>query len=92
MIHVIYLAKFLPRFPGDDFMQDVALLTDQDTEKDNDFNKVTMMTVHAAKGLEFPYVFVVELGVHTFLPCCWEHRFPSLTLSNLTPCFRQLIS
>ena len=40
-----------------DFMQDVALLTDQDKETQNDFNKVTLMTVHAAKGLEFPYVF-----------------------------------
>ena len=52
-----------------DFMQDVALLTDQDKEDKNDFNKVTLMTVHAAKGLEFPYVFVVGLE---------EHLFPSM--------------
>ncbi len=56
-----------------DFMQDVALLTDQDTEKDNDFNKVTMMTVHAAKGLEFPYVFVVGLE---------ENMFPNIMSSE----------
>ena len=54
-------------------MQDVALLTDQDTEKDNDFNKVTMMTVHAAKGLEFPYVFVVGLE---------ENMFPNIMSSE----------
>ncbi len=52
-----------------DFMQDVALLTDQDKETQNDFNKVTLMTVHAAKGLEFPYVFVVGLE---------ENLFPSM--------------
>ena len=50
-------------------MQDVALLTDQDTETEDDFNKVTLMTVHAAKGLEFPYVFVVGLE---------ENLFPSM--------------
>ena len=52
-----------------DFMQDVALLTDQDTETEDDLNKVTLMTVHAAKGLEFPYVFVVGLE---------ENLFPSM--------------
>jgi DNA helicase-2/ATP-dependent DNA helicase PcrA len=52
-----------------DFMQDVALLTDQDKETEEDFNKVTLMTVHAAKGLEFPYVFVVGLE---------ENLFPSM--------------
>ena len=51
------------------FMEDVALLTDQDKENDNDFNKVTLMTVHAAKGLEFPYIFVVGLE---------ENLFPSM--------------
>ena len=52
-----------------DFMKDVALLTDQDMETEDDFNKVTLMTVHAAKGLEFPYVFVVGLE---------ENLFPSM--------------
>ena len=52
-----------------DFMEDVALLTDQDNETENDFNKITLMTVHAAKGLEFSYVFVVGLE---------ENLFPSM--------------
>lgn len=49
-----------------DFMEDVALLTDQDDEKDKDPNKVSLMTVHAAKGLEFPYVFIVGLEENLF--------------------------
>lgn len=49
-----------------DYMQDVALLTDQDNEKEEDRNKVTMMTVHSAKGLEFKNVFVVGLEENLF--------------------------
>ena len=49
-----------------DFMQDVALLTNEDKETKNDYNKVTLMTVHAAKGLEFAYVFVVGLEENLF--------------------------
>jgi DNA helicase II / ATP-dependent DNA helicase PcrA len=49
-----------------DYLQDVALLTDQDTEKDEDRNKVTLMTVHSAKGLEFRNVFVVGLEENLF--------------------------
>ena len=49
-----------------DFMQDVALLTDQDNEKEEDRNKVTLMTVHSAKGLEFKNVFVVGLEENLF--------------------------
>ena len=52
-----------------DFMKNVALLTDQDNEDNNDTNKVTLMTIHASKGLEFPYVFIVGLE---------ENLFPSL--------------
>jgi len=50
------------------FMQDIALMTDADKkdEKDEDRNKVSLMTVHAAKGLEFPYVFVVGLEENLF--------------------------
>ena len=48
------------------YMQDVALLTNQDNEKTEDFNKVTLMTVHASKGLEFPYVFIVGLEQNLF--------------------------
>ena len=42
-----------------DFLQEVSLLTDQDTDKEEDKNKVTLMTIHSAKGLEFKYVYVV---------------------------------
>ena len=48
------------------FMQDVALLTDQDGDKKEDRNKVTLMTIHAAKGLEFPYVYIVGLEENLF--------------------------
>ncbi|TKG91070.1 ATP-dependent DNA helicase [Puteibacter caeruleilacunae] len=43
------------------YMEDVALLTDQDNEKDEDRDRVTLMTVHSAKGLEFKTVFVVGM-------------------------------
>ena len=61
------------------FMEDVALLTDQDNDKDVDSDKVTLMTVHSSKGLEFKNVFIVGLE---------ENLFPSgfsgtLTLSEL---------
>ena len=44
-----------------DFLSEVSLLTDQDTDKDGNTDKVTLMTVHSAKGLEFRNVFVVGL-------------------------------
>lgn len=47
------------------FMQDVALLTDADSQNDDD-DKVTLMTVHGAKGLEFPFVYVVGLEENLF--------------------------
>ena len=61
------------------FMEEVSLLTDQDNEKSDDIDKVTLMTVHSSKGLEFNTVFVVGLE---------ENLFPSgfsgtLTLSEL---------
>ncbi len=49
-----------------DFMVDVALLTDADEEKEEDKNKISLMTIHASKGLEFPYVFVVGLEENLF--------------------------
>lgn len=50
-----------------DFMQDIALLTDSDKEEDdNDNDKVSLMTIHAAKGLEFPFVYVVGLEENLF--------------------------
>lgn len=48
------------------YMEDVALLTDQDTEKDEDRDKVTLMTAHSSKGLEFKNVFVVGLEENLF--------------------------
>ena len=56
-----------------EFMKDVSLLTDNDNEKEEDFNKVTLMTIHASKGLEFPYVFVVGME---------EGLFPSQMSGN----------
>lgn len=53
----------------DRFLQQVLLLTSEDKEKDKDTDSVSLMTIHAAKGLEFPYVFVVGLE---------ENLFPSI--------------
>jgi DNA helicase-2/ATP-dependent DNA helicase PcrA len=50
----------------DEFMQDVALLTDADDKDKEDRNHVSLMTVHAAKGLEFPYVFVGGMEENLF--------------------------
>src|SRR5439155_17307302 len=47
------------------FLQDVALLTDADQKDDSD-DKITMMTIHQAKGLEFPFVYVVGLEENLF--------------------------
>ena len=44
-----------------DFLQDVSLLTDQDSDKNIDGAKVTLMTIHAAKGLEFANIFIVGM-------------------------------
>ena len=51
------------------FMQEVALLTNEDNKNISDDNYVTLMTIHSAKGLEFPYVFIAGLE---------ENLFPSL--------------
>lgn len=59
-----------------DYMIDVALLTDADTDKDEDQRRVTLMTIHSSKGLEFPHVFLVGLE---------ENLFPSqLSISSRT--------
>ena len=49
-----------------DYLSEVSLLTDQDNETADDLEKVTLMTVHAAKGLEFDAVFIVGLEEHLF--------------------------
>lgn len=51
------------------FMQDVALITDQDRDQNNQEPQVSLMTIHLAKGLEFPVVFIVGLE---------ENLFPSM--------------
>ncbi|SBV93444.1 UvrD-helicase domain-containing protein [uncultured Dysgonomonas sp.] len=56
-----------------DFLSEVSLLSDQDTDKEADQEKVTMMTVHASKGLEFKNVFVVGME---------EDLFPSSMAKN----------
>ena len=49
-----------------DFLSEVSLLTDQDSDKDGDDEKITLMTVHSAKGLEFRNVFVVGMEENLF--------------------------
>ena len=54
-----------------DFLQEVALLTDLDSDNGDENEKVTLMTIHSAKGLEFPTVFVVGLEENIFpSPMC----------------------
>ncbi len=53
----------------DEFLQDVALLTDADKKDKDDTNYVALMTIHSAKGLEFPHVYIVGLE---------ENLFPSI--------------
>lgn len=50
----------------DFFLQNVSLMTDQDTEKPEDRNKVSLMTIHSAKGLEFGYVFIAGVEEELF--------------------------
>jgi len=65
----------LPNALGN-YMEDVALLTDQDSDKEEDRDKVTLMTVHSSKGLEFKNVFIV--GVE-------ENLFPSAPMGGANP-------
>lgn len=48
------------------FMEDVALLTDQDKKEEENDDYVTLMTIHSSKGLEFPYVYIVGLEENLF--------------------------
>ena len=50
----------------DAFLQQVLLYTSEDKEKDDKADRVSLMTIHAAKGLEFPYVFVVGMEEQIF--------------------------
>jgi DNA helicase-2/ATP-dependent DNA helicase PcrA len=60
----------------ENYLEEVALLTDQDTNKEEDRNRVTLMTVHSAKGLEFKNVFIVGLE---------EKLFPSNFSGAISP-------
>ena len=55
------------------FLNEVSLITDQDTDKPEDKNTVTLMTVHAAKGLEFAYIYIVGME---------ENLFPSMMVES----------
>lgn len=56
-----------PFRPLSEFMAEIALLTDdEEDDKDEEFNKVSLMTIHSAKGLEFPYVYIVGLEENLF--------------------------
>ena len=58
-----------------DFLSEVSLLTDQDTDKESDKDKVTLMTFHSAKGLEFKAVFIVGMEEVLFpSPFCQSER------------------
>lgn len=57
----------------DDYMQDIALLTDADKDDGQDTNKVKLMTIHSAKGLEFPHIFISGME---------ENLFPSFMSIN----------
>ncbi len=62
-----------PNISLGDFLSEVSLLTDQDSDKGGDDEKITLMTVHSAKGLEFKNVFVVGME---------ENLFPSAMVGN----------
>ncbi len=49
-----------------DYLAEVSLMTDQDNENEAESEKVTLMTIHSAKGLEFPYVYIVGIEEGTF--------------------------
>jgi DNA helicase-2/ATP-dependent DNA helicase PcrA len=58
-----------------DYLAEISLLTDQDTDKESDQNKITLMTIHAAKGLEFKAVFIVGMEEELFpSPFCTSER------------------
>ncbi|WP_165044569.1 ATP-dependent helicase [Dysgonomonas sp. ZJ709] len=61
-----------------DFLSEVSLLSDQDTDKEADREKVTMMTIHASKGLEFKNVFIVGLEEDLFPSAMAKNEFKGL--------------
>lgn len=69
-----------PNISLTDFLSEIALLTDQDSDKADDGEKITLMTVHSAKGLEFKNVFVVGPE---------ENLFPSGMDWRFSPCIEE---
>jgi DNA helicase-2/ATP-dependent DNA helicase PcrA len=61
-----------------DFLSGVSLLTDQDTDGDSDSERITLMTVHSAKGLEFDHVFVVGMEEDLFPLIMAKNEFQGL--------------
>lgn len=61
-----------------DFLSEVSLLTDQDTDKEAELEKVTLMTIHASKGLEFRNVFIVGLEEDLFPSAMARNEFKGL--------------
>ena len=55
-----------PNISLTDFLSEIALLTDQDSDKADDGEKITLMTVHSAKGLEYKFVYIVGLEENLF--------------------------
>ncbi len=67
------LQQDMPLRTLDQFLQQVLLLTSEDKKNDKDENRVSLMTIHSAKGLEFPFVYVVGME---------ENLFPSIMSVN----------
>ncbi len=67
------LQQEMPLRTLDQFLQQVLLLTSEDKKNDKDENRVSLMTIHSAKGLEFPFVYVVGME---------ENLFPSIMSVN----------
>jgi hypothetical protein len=66
-----------------DFLIDVALLTDADNTDPNDNDRVSLMTIHSAKGLEFPHVHIVGLE---------EDLLPNLMACKAAPIWRRNVA
>ncbi len=60
----------------DEFMQEISLLTNEDKDDKTDINRVSLMTIHSAKGLEFPYVYIAGVEENLF-PSIQSLHFPA---------------
>ena len=71
-------ASELPVIGLGDFLENISLLSNADVDEDQTSNKVALMTVHSAKGLEFPYVFVAGMEENLFPSGGWMLTGPEL--------------